>query len=628
MATCPATEALFVTAESNKIRSSQSTHLHSINYLEPVDIFFEPLDSKLSPVIDKSRNMTCGHLGIDEACIIIKSNVDKVVKFQYQSMECDNCSYLEMKPLKPFEEQKLIIKFASFGTMWQVSNGDNKSFCSEEQIYLGESSWYHINVNNTGCSLVCDKQPENVVYPILIALGFYALLFFLAWAGKLIYRSRFFNNVFHRKSLEVSTELAAAYSSSSTIEEKKKPHQQRLRSLDTVRGLSLVIMIFVNYGGGRISIVVMIFVNYGGGSYTFFNHSHWNGLTVADLVFPWFIWMMGMSMAISMKSQLRKIVSKKKIFLNILRRSIILFSLGIMLNTLCLNVNLLDLRVPGVLQRFGVSYFVVATAHLFFASADEETAVGYSFKDLVSYKVEWLIMLMCLAMHLVLMFVVHSPDCPRGYFGPGGLHDHGLYENCTGGAAAYIDTIILGSRHLYQHPESKAIYHSVVPCDPEGILGYFTSIFLVFLGLQAGKILLMFKDPTARMVRWTLWGIFTGMGAGILCCFSKNDGWIPVNKNLWSLSFILATGSLAFILLTMCYFVIDVKKYWSGAPFYHAGMNSILLYVGHEVTHNMFPWSWQVQPTHMHELFMDLWGTSLWVLIAVYMHYKNNFIAI
>jgi len=90
--------------------------------------------------------------------------------------------------------------------------------------------------------------------------------------------------------------------------------KRRVESLDCVRGLSIVIMIFVNYGGG---------------SYWFFNHSVWDGLTLADLVFPWFIWIMGTSMALSFKSIEAKKTPKYQIFFKIVKRSIILFGLGL-----------------------------------------------------------------------------------------------------------------------------------------------------------------------------------------------------------------------------------------------------------------------------------------------------------
>ena len=107
----------------------------------------------------------------------------------------------------------------------------------------------------------------------------------------------------------------------------------------------------------------MIFVNYGGGNYWFFNHSIWNGLTVADLVFPWFIWIMGTSMALSFDklNTSNKTKSNEKahkdLLYKIFRRSLLLYLLGMFLNN---GVLLSHWRIQGVLQRFGVSYLTVA----------------------------------------------------------------------------------------------------------------------------------------------------------------------------------------------------------------------------------------------------------------------------
>ena len=137
----------------------------------------------------------------------------------------------------------------------------------------------------------------------------------------------------------------------------------------------------------------MIFVNYGGGGYWFFNHSTWNGVTLADLVFPWFVWIMGVSIVFSYKGR-RKDSLVSKLY-QVVRRTIILFGLGLFLNNgrfLCLPVSSISLpppslflsslpaspplpltmpgftlshwRIPGVLQRFAISYFVVALTEL------------------------------------------------------------------------------------------------------------------------------------------------------------------------------------------------------------------------------------------------------------------------
>lgn len=115
------------------------------------------------------------------------------------------------------------------------------------------------------------------------------------------------------------------------------------------------------------------------------------------------------------------------------------------------------------------------------------------------------------------------PGCGRGYLGPGGLHDEGKYENCTGGAAGYIDRKVFGE-HMYMHPTCHKIYKTKVFYDPEGttakkfselalihffigILGTFTCIFLVYLGVEAGRILYTYSSVRGKITRWITWGI-------------------------------------------------------------------------------------------------------------------------
>lgn len=96
--------------------------------------------------------------------------------------------------------------------------------------------------------------------------------------------------------------------------------------------------------------------------------------------------------------------------------------------------------------------------------------------------------------------------------------------------------------------------------DPEGLLGTLNSVVLCWLGVAAGKVLLVHKDWKSRVARWLLWSLVTGLVAGALSGFSLNNGIIPINKNLWSISFIMATGSMAFFLLTFMYLLIDVYR--------------------------------------------------------------------
>ncbi|KJE91841.1 hgsnat protein [Capsaspora owczarzaki ATCC 30864] len=382
----------------------------------------------------------------------------------------------------------------------------------------------------------------------------------------------------------------------------------RVRSLDTFRGIALSIMLFVNYGGG---------------GYWFFDHSTWNGLTVADLVFPWFIFMMGVSMSLSFEKLRRRGAPRGALFLKVIRRSMTLFALGLFL--VCRQIIFATWRMPGVLQRFAVSYLFVAAIVMFvpiFA-----TLPG-PFRDLTSHWLQWVVIGIFITIHTCITFLYDVPGCGTGYIGPGGIGDFGQYMNCTGGAAGYIDSQVFG-RHIYQAPTAQA-YYLTGAYDPEGLLGCLTSVVITFLGYQAGRILVTFSTHSARLRRWAAWGVGLGLLGLILCKGTQNDGWIPINKNLWSLSFVLIMAGLGYLMLASCYIIVDVRKLWDGAPFIYPGMNSIFVYMGSELFFYYFPFTYanEVENTHGALLFMHLTATALWILIAYLMYRKKVFISV
>lgn len=120
-----------------------------------------------------------------------------------------------------------------------------------------------------------------------------------------------------------------------------------------------------------------------------------------------------------------------------------------------------------------------------------------------------------------------------------------------------------------------------------------------------------------------------GLIGGILCKFSKNDGFIPINKNLWSLSFVLILGGLAFLIQAFLFVVVDITKKWGGRPCFYPGMNPIVIYVGSEIFKDTFPFGWVPNVgTHGAYLGMNLFGTGLWVAIAIFLYKKNIFLSL
>ncbi|XP_020913771.2 heparan-alpha-glucosaminide N-acetyltransferase [Exaiptasia diaphana] len=388
----------------------------------------------------------------------------------------------------------------------------------------------------------------------------------------------------------------------------------------------------------------MLFVNFGHGGYYFFGHADWNGLLFADLIFPWFIWIMGVSITLSFKSLARKKLKPFTVLKKIIRRSLILFGLGVFTS----NFNDLEYyRVPGVLQRFAICYFVIAVMQLYLPPREDLPKRWWDpIRDVVAIWKQWLVMAFVLVVFLLVTYGVKVGHCPTGYTGPGGIgREYPQAVNCTGGVANYIDRMFLGN-HLYRWATVKTLYKTKLPHDPEGCLGSLTSIILVFFGVQAGRILHTYPDHKSRLLRWTVWGVLlgvVGIGNSLLnvyrCPGSCWDEFYSTFCIIWfnswftylrSLSFILVTGSTSFILLAMCYFFTDVAGWWNGAPFFYPGMNSILLYVGYGILYNRFPFTWKTDEyvTHTEKLSMNLLATALWVLISYYLFQKKFFLKI
>ncbi|XP_051865497.1 heparan-alpha-glucosaminide N-acetyltransferase isoform X2 [Pristis pectinata] len=439
-------------------------------------------------------------------------------------------------------------------------------------LWVTKANWSNANGTVT-CKTIIDKEPINSNLPILYAFLVYVGLVILVCLGQFVQGLSPVKNLLFRLSSRVEMERlinselgspirVADSTGQSNLVPGRSAGSQRLRSLDTLRGLALVIMIFVNYGGGR---------------YWFFKHESWNGLTIADLVFPWFVFIMGTSIALSLNAALQVNRSRWKLLAKVAWRTAALVLLGIFI----INPNYCKgplswdtLRIPGVLQRLGLTYGVVAVLEILCGKGYPE---GFALdnwwspaRDVLIYWPQWVFILLLECIWLCVTFLLPVPGCPRGYLGPGGIGDFGQFANCTGGAAGYIDRWVFGEDHIYQHPSCAILYKTTVPFDPENLLGLINSIVMAFLGLQAGKIFLIYKGQNKQIVlRFLFWSVLLGVISAILTKCSKDHGFIPVNKNLWSISYVTTLSCFAYILLLLIYSAVDIKKYWTGAPFYY-----------------------------------------------------------
>lgn len=316
-------------------------------------------------------------------------------------------------------------------------------------------------------------------------------------------------------------------------------------SLDVFRGATIAGMILVNDPGSWSHI------------YPPLEHAEWNGWTPTDLIFPFFLFIVGVSMTLSFASRIARGVRRGKLALHVVRRSALIFAVGLFLNGFP-HFDFSSIRIMGVLQRIAVCYLVAGLLYLLtydpasaVASEAAHGATGAPSRVRADTRVMAAVAVVLLAGYWALMTFVPVPGVGAGHLDK---------ENNLG---AYIDRTVLGG-HLWS--ESKT-------WDPEGFLSTLPAIASLLIGILAGEWLR--SDRSAQ--RKTLGLIAAGIM--LLVAGRALHPYFPINKNLWTSSFVLLTSGFAMVALAACYWIVDVRA-WRGwtAPFLVFGMNAILAY--------------------------------------------------
>jgi predicted acyltransferase len=293
--------------------------------------------------------------------------------------------------------------------------------------------------------------------------------------------------------------------------------KERILSVDIFRGATIVLMILVNTPGTWSAV------------YAPFLHAEWHGYTPTDLVFPFFLFIVGTSIAFSYKNKIVNAGTYKKITIRALK----LIGLGLFLGAFLISFpffkDFADIRFPGVLQRIGVVFFFAAVLFLNF---NWKVLIGITVTLLIGY---WLLMTLIPVEGLA-----------------------STLERAPNNFANWLDVKIFGT-HNY-----KADY------DPEGFLSTIPSIASSLLGIFTGLILTSKQEKKAT--------ILMGMGGAMLIIGHLWDFAFPINKALWSSSFVLVTAGWANLVLALIYYLTDVKKIKFGSIFRYAGANAITVY--------------------------------------------------
>ncbi len=293
-------------------------------------------------------------------------------------------------------------------------------------------------------------------------------------------------------------------------------------------------------------MALMVLVNTPGDSshvYAPLQHSEWNGWTPTDVVFPSFLWIIGVAMTLSLSRRMAAGASRARLFAQVFRRAVILYALGLIVYAYP-GFNLHTQRLMGVLQRIAICYLVAAAIYL---------------TTRLRGQILWIIGL--LTGYWLLMALVPVPG-----YGAGRLDVEGNF-------AHYVDRIVLGSHN----------YRWTVTWDPEGIVSTLPAIATALFGIMAGHILSLRKSLAER----TTWLFIVGnllIAAGLIC-----NVWLPINKKLWTDSFSLFMAGLDFVIFAMLLWCVDGigwKRFTR--PLAILGMNAITVYMASELLDEVF----------------------------------------
>lgn len=309
----------------------------------------------------------------------------------------------------------------------------------------------------------------------------------------------------------------------------------RLLSLDVFRGVVLAGMILVTDPGTYSAV------------YRPLLHAQWENPTATDMIFPSFLVIAGVAIALSLDSRIRRGEGRAKLLRKVVVRSVAIFVLGLVLNGFP-DYNFHTLRIPGVLQRIAVCYLLAAVVYL------AATVTGVRRRGVVIA----IVTVALLGLYWVLLKVVPVPG-----FGAGRL-------DSLGNAGAYVDRAVFGVAHLWPYGTTPGCG---VTFDPEGLLSTLPALATMLIGVLAGERLL----TSASQTRKVAWLAISGVCL-VLAGLALAPG-MPLIKKIWTPTFALFSGGVALLVFSALYFALDIRRWgrWA-SPALVFGTNAILAF--------------------------------------------------
>ncbi|MFH1197173.1 MAG: DUF5009 domain-containing protein [bacterium] len=324
----------------------------------------------------------------------------------------------------------------------------------------------------------------------------------------------------------------------------------RLLSLDIFRGITIAGMILVNSPGDWSNV------------YPALRHAAWNGCTPTDLVFPFFLFIVGVALTLSLSKRKDRGDNQTKLILQIVKRSFLIFLIGVVLNGFPYYY-FESLRIPGVLQRIAIVYLVASIIFL-----------------KTSWKTQTILSIAFLFVYWAMITLIPVPGFGMPDLSAPTILDPATNQTIAPNLVSWFDNQILGG-HLWG---ATRVW------DPEGLLSTIPAISTCLFGILLGHFL---KSPLDKNQK-TAWIFFTAniaLVAGIIW-----DIFFPMNKALWTSSYVVFTAGMALNFFGMCYWLADVHQItWWTKPFVVYGMNAIAVYFLSAIVGNLF---WMINWTN------------------------------